>query len=136
VVLAPFVAAEGHEPGCGTGVGAFVIPKGAQNVEAAHDYINWIMGPEQNADWVIGPGGGFPTLGATQAEEHFQTPFYRQASQVVAASNCRPWYGTLQRRDEAKSLVMNTIYKLIKEDPTADIAAALAATEQEYNAGN
>lgn len=136
VFLAPFIAAEGQQPGCGTGVSAFMIPNGAQNVEAAHDYINWIMSQEQNADWVLGPGGGFPTLKATQAEEHFQTPFYQQAAEVVAASVCTPWYGSLERRDEAKSLVMNTIYKLIKEDPTADIAAALIAAEEEYNAGN
>lgn len=136
VFLAPFLAAEGHAPGCGTAVSAFVIPNGAQNVEAAHDYINWIMSPEQNAAWVLAPGGGFPTLQATQAEEHFQTPFYQQAAEVVAASVCTPWYGSLERRDEAKTLVMNTIYKLIKEDPTADIAAALTAAEEEYNAGN
>ena len=136
VFLAPFIAAEGQQPGCGTGVSSFLIPNGAQNVDAAYDYINWIMGQEQNADWVLGPGGGFPTLKATQAEEHFQTPFYQQAAEVVAASVCTPWYGSLERRDEAKSLVMNTIYKLIKEDPTADIAAALTAAEEEYNAGN
>jgi multiple sugar transport system substrate-binding protein len=117
-------------------VSSLVIPKGAQNVEAAYDYINWIMSPEQNAAWVSEPGGGFPTLGATQAEEQFQTPFYQQAAEVVAASACTPWYGSLERRDEAKTLVMNTVYRLIKEDPTADIATVLTEAEQEYNAGN
>ncbi len=136
VVLAPFLSAEGHPPSCGTGIGGFVIPNGASNVEAAYDYINWIMSPEQNSAWVLGPGGGFPTLASTQAEEQFQTPFYQQAAEVVAASVCKPWYGSLERRDEAKPLVMNTIYKLIKEDPTADIAAVLTAAEEEYNAGN
>jgi multiple sugar transport system substrate-binding protein len=136
VFLAPFLSAGGHPPGCGTGVSAFLIPNGAQNVEAAHGYINWIMSPEQNADWVLGPGAGFPTLKSTQAQEQFQTPFFQQAAEVVAASVCTPWYGSLERRDEAKVLVMNTIYKLIKEDPTADIAAALTAAEEEYNAGN
>ena len=136
VVLAPFFGVGDHAPGCGTGVSAYAIPTGAQNVEAAHDFINWIMSPAQNAAWVLGPGGGFPTLAATQAEEHFQTPFYQQAAEVVEASVCTPWYGSLERRDEAKTLVMNTIYKLIKEDPTADIATALIAAEEEYNAGN
>lgn len=136
VVLAPFFGVDGHAPGCGTGVSAYAIPTGAQNVEAAHDFINWIMSPAQNAAWVLGPGGGFPTLAATQAEEHFQTPFYQQAAEVVEDSVCTPWYGSLERRDEAKTLVMNTIYKLIKEDPTADIATALIAAEEEYNAGN
>jgi multiple sugar transport system substrate-binding protein len=136
VYLAPFLAAEGQEPGCNTGAGGFAIPTGAQNVEAAYDYINWIMSEEQNAAWVLGPGGGFPTLTTTQEKEQFQSAFYQQASEVVAASVCTPWYGSLERRDEAKSLVMDTIYTLIKEDPTADIAAALVAAEEEYNAGN
>lgn len=136
IYLAPFAAAEGHAPGCNTAVSAFVIPTGAANVEAAYDYINWIMSPEQNADWVLGPGGGFPVLRSTQQHEYFQTPFYQQAAEVVAASVCTPWWGSLERRDEAKVLVMNTVYKLIKEDPTADIAAVLTAAEEEYNAGN
>lgn len=136
VYLAPSFAAEGHSPGCGTGVSALSIPTGAKNVEGAHDYINWIMSPEQNADWVLGPGGGFPTLKATQSEEHFQSAFYTEAAEAVAASVCTPWPGSLERRDEVKKLVMTTIYKLIKEDPTADIAAALTAAEEEYNAGN
>ncbi len=136
VYLAPFLAAEGQKPGCGIGVAAFVIPNGAQNIDAAHDYINWIMSSEQNATWVLGPGGGFPALKATQADPTFQTPFYQQAGEVAAASACRPWFGTLERRDEAKKLVMTTVYKLIKEDPTADIAATLTAAEEEYNAGN
>jgi multiple sugar transport system substrate-binding protein len=136
IFLAPFVAAEGEKPGCNTGVSSFVIPNGAKNVEAAHDYINWIMSEEQNAAWVLEPGGGFPTLKTTQEDALFQTPFFQQAAEVTAASVCTPWYGSLERRDEAKKLIMTTIYKLIKEDPTADIAAALIAAEQEYNAGN
>jgi multiple sugar transport system substrate-binding protein len=136
VYLAPFPAAEGHEPGCGIGVSAFGIPTGARNPEAAQDYINWIMSSEQNADWVLGPGGGFPVLGATQDDPLFQTPFYQQAAEVVAASACRPWHGSLERRQEAQKLAMDTIYRLIKEDPAADIAEALAATEEEYNAAN
>ena len=136
VVLRPFIAAEGRKPGCGVDVAGFVIPVGAKNVEGAHDYINWIMSPEQNADWVQGPGGGFPVLKATQADEIFQTPFYEQAAKAVGASACRPWYGSLQRPNEAQELVMQTIYKLIKEDPSADIAAELTKTQEEYNASN
>lgn len=135
VYLAPFLAAEGHKPGCSIDVSAFSIPTGAQNPEGAYDYINWIMSAEQNAPWVLGPGGGFPVLKATQAHETFQTPFYKEAAEVTAASACRPWYGSLDRRQEARKLVVTTIYKLIKEDPTADIAAALTAAEEEYNAG-
>jgi multiple sugar transport system substrate-binding protein len=133
VALSPFLAAEGKKPGCGNGVAGFVIPVGAKNIEAAHDYINWIMSPDQNAKWVQGPGGTFPALKATQATETFNTPFYKQAAAVTAASACAPWYGTLERRAEAKKIIMTAYYKLIKEDPTADIAATLKAAEEEYN---
>lgn len=136
VIVTPFFGANGNPPGCGTGVSAFVIPNGAKNRAAAEEYISWIMTPAQNAAWVLGPGGGFPTLKATQAVEQFQTPFYQQAAEAVGASVCSPWYGTLERRDEVKKLVMTTIYRLIKENPTLDIATELAAAEAEYNAGN
>lgn len=118
VYLSSFFAAEGQEPGCNIDVSAFSIPTGAQNVEAAYDYINWIMSAEQNGAWVLAPGGGFPALKSTQADPLFQTPFYKQAAEAVAASACRPWYGSLDRRQEARTLIVNTIYKLIKEDPT------------------
>ena len=136
VYLSPFLSVEGVEPGCGVDVAGFVIPVGAQNVEAAHDYINWIMSPEQNATWVQGPGGGFPVLGTTQSDEIFQTPFYQEAADALSSSVCRPWYGSLQRPNEAQETVMTAIYKLIKEDPTGDIAEVLTQTQEEYNAGN
>jgi multiple sugar transport system substrate-binding protein len=136
LMLSPFLAAEGQTPGCNTDVAGFVIPVGAKNVEAAQDYISWIMEPEQNADWVLGPGGGFPVLKATLSQEQFSAPFYQQAAEAVSASSCRPWYGSLERASEAQLLIMTTVYKLIKEDPTADISAELAQTEEEYNAGN
>lgn len=136
VYLAPFLAAEGQKPGCNNAVSAFVIPTGAKNPDAAKEYINWVMSPEQNGAWVLGPGGGFPTRKATQSADMFQTAFYKEAAQVVAESACRPWYGSLQRRQEAQKLVVTTIYKLIKEDPTADIAATLDAADAEYNKGN
>ena len=75
-------------------------------------------------------------LKATQSHEIFQVPFYQEAAKAVGASACRPWYGSLQRPNEAQELVMATIYKLIKEDPTADIAAELTQTQEEYNASN
>jgi multiple sugar transport system substrate-binding protein len=136
VALGPMFADEGKKPGCGIGASGFVIPVGAKNPEAAHDYINWIMTTEQNAKWVQGPGGGFPALKATLGTNAFKTPFYEQAAKVAAASACTPWYGSLERRAEAKKVIMTAFYKLIKEDPSADIAATLAAAEEEYNKGS
>jgi multiple sugar transport system substrate-binding protein len=137
VFLAPSFAAEGQMPGCGIDVQGFVIPVGATNMEGAHEFINWMMtSPEQNAAYVIGPGGGFPTLKATQAAADFQTKFYEEAAKAIDASDCTPWYGSLERPNEAQDLVMAVIYKLIKEDPEADIAEALVEAQAEYNADN
>lgn len=136
IYLAPFFGANGNKPGCGLSIEGLAIATGAKNVEAAHDYINWIMSPEQNAQWVALAGGGFPVLKATLAEEVFQTAFYQQAAVVAEASACRPWFGTLERPLEARPLIMAAVYKLIKEDPSADIAAELQKVEDEYNAGN
>jgi multiple sugar transport system substrate-binding protein len=137
VVLAPFVAPEGQKPGCGLAVQTLTIPIGAKNVEAAYDYINWIMTePEQNVDWVVRAAAGIPSLGATFSQPSFQSKFYQQAKAVADASACRASYGTLERWDEAKPLIMNTVYKLIKEDLTADIASELQKAQDEYNANN
>jgi ABC-type glycerol-3-phosphate transport system substrate-binding protein len=137
VMLSPFLAAEGKKPGCGLAVSTFVMPVGAKNPEAAYDYINWLMTePEQNADWVIRAAAGIPTLQSTFDQPEFQTEFYQQAQDVLAASACRPWQGSLERTAEAQSTIMNAVYKLVKEDPTADIATVLQAAQDEYNAQN
>ena len=135
VAVGPFFADEGKKPGCDTASSSFIISKGAKNIEAAHDYINWIMSPEQNAKWVQGPGGGFPALRTTLTEKTFATPFYKQAAAATAASTCAPWYGSLDRRQEAQKIIMSAVYKLMKEDTKADIAATLKTAEEEYNKG-
>jgi multiple sugar transport system substrate-binding protein len=136
VILSPFIAAEGQSPSCGIEVQSLAIPNGAKNIEAAYDYINWVMAPEQNAEWVLNAGGGFPALATTRAAEEFQSPFYQQAAEVMDKSACRAWYGSLERPSEAQKLVMGGIYKLIKEDPTADIAEVLTELQDEYNSNN
>lgn len=136
VILAPMFAPEGKTPGCGTDIQGFSIPTGAKNVEAAHDFINWIMAPEQHPAFVLGPGAGFPANLATLDQEEFQIPFYQAAAKALEKSVCTPWYGSLERREEAAEMIMNVIYKLIKEDPNADIFTELKAVEDEYNSGN
>ena len=42
---------------------------------------------------------------------------------------------TVEAIEEAQKLIVTTVYKLIKEDPAADIPAVLTAAEEEYNAG-
>jgi len=94
------------------------------------------MTPDQNADFVIGPGGGFPSLKSMQSHEAFQVPFYIEAAKALNASECKPWQGTLERPNEAQELIMNVVYKLIKEDPTLDIYTELTRVQEEYNANN
>ena len=137
VILSPLFAAEGHKPGCGLPLSTLVMPKGAKNPEAAYDYINWLMTDlEQNADWVVRAAAGIPTLGKTFDQPGFQTKFYQQAKAVVEASACRPWQGTLPRTAEAQPAIMNSIYKLVKESPAADIATELQKASDEYNSNN
>ena len=137
VILAPFVAPEGNQPGCGLNIQGLAIPTGAKNPDAAKDYINWLMtDPDQNADWVARAAAAMPSLGATFAHETFQSEFYQQAAVVANASACRPWQGTLPRPADAKSIIMNTVYKLVKEDQSADIATELQNAQDEYNTNN
>jgi multiple sugar transport system substrate-binding protein len=133
IYLAPMVAPEGNKPGCGADISALGIPVGAKNVEAAYDFINWVLAPEQNVAWVLGPGAGFPADKDTLASEEFQTPFYEQAAKVVAASECEMPFPTITDTQGAKNAVMTVIYNLIKTDPTADIAAELQKAEDEFN---
>jgi multiple sugar transport system substrate-binding protein len=133
VILQPMVAPEGKKPGCDIGAPAFFMPVGAQNPEGAYAYLNWLLAPEQNPDYVLGPGAGFPVLKSAQSSEQYQTPFYQQAAEVVNASACRPWYGSLQETQAAKKAIMDVVYKLIKQDPTADIATELQKTQDEFN---
>jgi len=134
IVLSPFVAPAGNKPGCGLSIQALYIPTGAKNVEAAHDYINWLMTDlKQNADWVTRAASGIPSLGASYNQPAFQSKFYQQARAVADASACRPASGSLARWDEAKALIMNAVYKLVKQDQTADIAAELQKAQDEYN---
>ena len=81
VILAPFVAPEGKKPGCGLAVSALIMPVGAKNLEAAYDYINWLMtDPEQNADWVHPGCGRHSRAQSTTFEQpEFQSNFYQQA---------------------------------------------------------
>ena len=113
-------------------VDLWAIPKGAKNAEGAKTYLNWIMSAKQNAEWVQGPGGGLPALGTTRKDAMFQTAFYEQAI-AATAGLCKPWYGSLTKIPDAKKTIATAIYKLIKESPTADIAAELTKAQDEYN---
>lgn len=132
--LAPFSAPAGKTPGCNLASSGLIIPTGAKNLEGARNYINWIMTPQQNPNFVLQAVGGFPALKTALADSQFQTPYFQQAAKVVAASSCRPWFGTLTKPAVAQPLVMTVLYKLIKEDPKADIVAALKKAEDQYNA--
>jgi multiple sugar transport system substrate-binding protein len=136
VVLAPMFAPEGRTPGCGNDIQGLSIPTGAKNVEAAYDFINWLMTSEQNPAFVLGPGAGFPANIAMLSAPELDLPFYHEAEKALENSVCTPWYGSLERREEAAETIMNVVYKLIKENPTADILTELQAAEVEYNSGN
>lgn len=136
VVLRPMFAVEGVTPGCNIAVQGLIIPVGATNLEAAYDFINWLMtNQDLYIKYVIGPGGGFPSLISAQQHPSMQTPFYQQASLAINASKCTIAIRNFDRPEVAAELIMNTIYKLIKEDQSLDIATELQKTQDEYNAG-
>ena len=130
--LAPFVAPEGSTPGCALDLFGFVVPRTAKNVEGAKAYINWVMDKANRVDWIVNAGGGFPTSVSMRTEAAFQTQTYKDALAVSEASACKPWFGSLQHIPEAKKLITNTIYDLIKGNPTADIATELQKADDEY----
>ena len=137
VTLEPFPVPEGQMPGCSNAVAALAIPVGAVNPEGAQAYFNWIMtDADRNARYTLEPGAGFPALRTTLDHPDLQAPFYQHAGEAIAKSACSPYNGTLQNPAEARILIMNAVYKLIKEDPTADIATELQAAQDEYNANN
>ncbi len=133
IYLSPFFSAvAGQKPGChiaGTGVG---IPVGAKNVDGAKAYINWLISPEENAMFVSGIGSA-PALTTSMSDPAFQTPYFEELKKVNSEQACKPWYGSLADPAAAQPLVMNVFYKLIKQDPTADIASELTAAEEQYN---
>ncbi len=130
-----FAGGDAKESSCGLGASAFVIPKGAKNVEGAHAYINWVMDPANGIEWVQKPGGGFPANKSFLADKAFDTPFYKQAA-AATTGRCKSPVGSLERVQEAWKIIANAIFDLIKKDPTADIAARLEQADKEYNAGN
>jgi multiple sugar transport system substrate-binding protein len=136
IYLAPFFSAvAGQKPGCSIADTALSIPVGAKNLDGAHDYINWLMDAKQNASFVSNLGG-FPTLTTSLSDPLFNAPYYTQAKQVMTQQSCKPWYGTLKNPAAAQPIAMNVMYMLIKQNPTADIAKALTAAQDEYNSNN
>ncbi len=133
VYLAPSVAPEGKKPGCGADASGFGIPVGAKNVDAAHDFLNWLETADQNPAFVVGPGAGFPANTDILKTDTFNTLFYQQAAKVVAASDCRMAFPTITDVTGASKAVMGAVYKLIKEDPKADIATELQKAQDEFN---
>lgn len=137
VVLRPMFAPAGQTPGCNNYTSGLYMPVGAQNPEAAYDFINWMMTHQENyIEWVISVGAGFPTLQTAYDAPEMQTAFYQEAAAAVDASVCTPHYGTLERVSEAEELIALAIYNLVKEDPSLDIATTLQAAQDQYNAGN
>ncbi|MEX1018038.1 MAG: extracellular solute-binding protein [Litorilinea sp.] len=134
IAIAPFVAPPDQMPGCHTDYFGFVIPNGAPNRDGAEAYINWIMEPANQIEWVLQAGGGAPVSQALRTQEAFQTPFFQQGLAAAERSDCAPWFGSLLRIPEAKRIISNVFFDLVRGDATQDIAQALQRAEDEYNA--
>ena len=82
------------------------------------------------------PGGGVPVAGTIRKDPAFQTEIFQQGAAALDASNCSPWYGSLSRIPDAKKIISETMFDLLKGNPDADIAVALTAAEEQYNSNN
>ncbi len=137
VVLRPMFAPEGKTPGCNIDVQGVGIPVGAKNVEGAYEFVNWLMtNQDLYVKYVIGPGAGFPSLISSTSAPELQTTFFKEAAAAIGASKCSMAIRNLSRPDVGAEMIMNVIFKLIKEDQNADIATELQKVQDEFNANN
>jgi len=136
IYLSPlFSNVPGQKPGCDIFSTALSIPVGAKNVDGAKAFINWMMGTQENAQFAFGIGGA-SALKSGQASTVFQIPYFQQLAKVTTEESCKPWYGTLTDQGAAEPIVAAAFYKLVKQDPTADIASALDAAAAQYNSNH
>ena len=136
IYLSPFFSnVPGQKPGCDIFSTALSIPVGAKNVDGAKAFINWMMSQQENPQFVFGIGG-VPALKSSQSNQVFQIPYFEQLAKVSTEENCKPWYGTLADQGAAEPIVAEVFYKLVKQDPTADIASALDAAAAQYNSNH
>ena len=118
--LAPIFAPEGQKPGCNMDTFGFVIPNGAKNVEGAEAYIDWIMDKDNAVQWVLRAGGGVPVAKSVGEDAAFQTKIFTEGAAALAASDCKPWYGSLTRIPDAKTIITTVLFDLVKGHPNAD----------------
>ena len=64
-----------------------------------------MMQPEQNAQWVAAAGGGSPVFNAPREHKIFQEPLYTEASDALSKSEYKPWFGSVQRSNEAREQI-------------------------------
>jgi multiple sugar transport system substrate-binding protein len=135
--VAPMFSPEGKKAGCSSSVSAFVIPKGAKNLEGAQMYINWVMSEKNYSGWVKTVGGGAPAAKIGYKDPEFGIPYYTETAKA-SEGLCRPWAGSLKDPTSAKKIIAGVIFDLIKGKDVAaeDIGAVLQKAQDEYNALN
>ena len=126
-------ARPGKKPGCSTGIAALAIPVGAKNPDGAKEFINWTLSQEQNPAYVVGPGGGLPVLKSIQPYRSSRPRSTSRRLTIAAASDCKVIWPSVINTTGAQTAIMNAVYKLIKTDPKADIAAELQKAQDEFN---
>jgi len=63
----------------------------------------------------------------------FQAPYYKESIAALAASVCKVQYPTIADTGGANKAVMQAVYTLVKQNPTADIATTLQKAQDDYN---
>ena len=83
-------------PGCNIDVQGLVIPVGSKNVKSTHDFINWIMTPDQNAEFDVGPGEDSLLLSVCNRMKHFRFLFIIEVAKAAKYRRVRTLAGNFE----------------------------------------
>ncbi len=128
--LAPPLAAPGSKPVSLVDVSAWGIPTGAQNVDGAKAFIDYMMGAQQNADYAFAYGA-LPVINKSMEDPRFAESAYWQETLKIF-TEYGEGYGYLSN-PEASTKMAETIVTLIQK-PDLDILTELQKTQDDLNA--
>lgn len=128
--IAPPISAPGGKPvSLITGHG-WAIPVGAKNVDAAYDFINYMMLPEPNAQ-IAYAYGGLPTVNDAFLDARYADSLYWQAVIEMFETYAVPM-DPIVDYDKVLLKMSDTVIKLV-QNPNLDIMQELQKVQNELN---
>ncbi len=127
--VAPYLAADGGEPVAALTSSALAIPEGAENIDGAHAFIDWLMNPSRNAECAEA-FGGLPSIISAQSDARFQTPYWKKVAEITEKYGTA--YPSLVDYDKALTKLAQTFEEILS-NPELDIMESLRTAQQEIN---